>query len=200
MKAEHVFKIAGGALFALAVATAIAFVMTLDRPLGEGYKQAKDYGGEFTLQSDKGTIRLSDLKGKVVVIYFGFVSCRDACPISLAKMRTVFNRLSEDELKKTQGIFISIDPERDTPETMAAYIKNYHPTFIGLTDTREKIDVVLKQYGVFAKPEDLNGESTTYTVDHSSRFYMIDKEGKLLTTLSHTTTPAELVAKIRTML
>lgn len=200
MKAPQIAKLAAVICALFSITMIIAYVLDRDRPLGEGYKLAKDYGGEFTMQSDQGEISLSDFKGKVIVAYFGFMNCVDACPVSLTKMRAALKRLSDEELQQVQGVLVSIDPERDNPADLGAFVRNYHSNVIGLTSSRENTDKVLKQYGVFAKPEDLNGESSTYTVDHSSRFYMIDKQGQLLTTMSHSTTPAELVAKIRTML
>ncbi|PID63887.1 MAG: electron transporter [Gammaproteobacteria bacterium] len=188
--------------FFAAVGYAISYVtFGRDRPLGESYKQVSEYGGDFTLATDKGKLSLSDLKGKVVVVYFGFMNCTEACPLSMAKMRTMARRLAPEELEQVQGAFITIDPERDSnAEELNAFVRNYHPSFIGLTGSPEEITRVSEQYGVYAKPEDFEGDSATYTVDHSSRFYMIGKDGELLTTMSHSTTPAELVAKVRTML
>lgn len=178
----------------------LAYALTRDKPLGEGYKLASEYGGDFTLQSDKGEVSLSDFKGKVVVIYFGFMNCQDACPVSLTKMRRAFKRLGKEELQNVQGILVSIDPKRDTAEDLAAFTKNYHKNVIGLVDSREVIDKLVEQYGGMADMDVLDGNSITYNVEHSSRFYMIDKNGKLLTTMSYSTTPAEMVAKIREML
>ncbi len=202
IKPQMRVKILTLTVFFLAVAYAIAYVtLGRDRPLGEGYKQAYKYGGDFTLTTDKGKVSLSDLKGKVVILYFGFMNCTEACPLSMAKMRTMARRLAPEELEQVQGSFLTIDPERDNnAEELNAFIRNYHPSFIAFTGTPEEIAKVSEQYGVYAKPEDFEGESATYTVDHSSRFYLIDKEGKLETTMSHSTTPAELVAKVRSML
>lgn len=200
MKAGQIIKLAAVGCLALSVTMVLAFALTHDKPLGEGYKLASEYGGEFTLQSDKGEVSLSDFKGKVVVAYFGFMNCQEACPVSMTKMRRAFKRLNEDELSQVQGMFISIDPKRDTPEDLAAFTKNYHKNVIGLVDDKNTIDKLVSQYGGMADMAVLDGNSVNYNVDHSSRFYMIDKNGKLLTTMSHSTTPAELVAKIRQML
>ncbi len=200
MKPQTIAKISAVVALVVAAAVSIGYVLERDRPLGEGYKQVSEYGGDFTLTTDKGKQSLSDFKGKVVVLYFGFMSCQDACPISLGKLRVVAKRLTPEERKNFQGALITIDPPRDNPEDLGAFMRNYHPDFIGFTGTQAEIDKVSAQYGVYAKPEDFNGESATYTVDHSSRFYMIDKNGKLVTTMSHSTTPAELVAKIRTLM
>lgn len=200
MKTTQIAKWAAVACLLLSVTLVLAYALTRDKPLGEGYKLASEYGGEFTLQSDKGEVSLSDFRGKVVIAYFGFMNCQDACPVSLTKFRRALNRLSEDELQRIQGIFISIDPKRDTVEDLAAFTKNYHKNVIGLVDDRETIDKLVDQYGGMADMDVLDGNSITYDVDHSSRFYMIDKNGKLQTTMSYSTTPAELVAKIREML
>ncbi len=152
-----------------------------DKPIGEGFKKPEDLGGNFTLTTDKGKVSLYDLKGKVVVIYFGFMNCTEACPISMRKMKAAYERLNPEEQKKFQGAFLSIDPEQDDdPVELNAFVRNnYNPTFIGWNGTAEEIDKV---------------------VDHSSRFYIIDTEGDFVSTMSHSTTVAELVAKVRSLM
>lgn len=200
MKTASIAKLSAVICLLLSLLIVIAYIVTRDRPLGEGHRLASDYGGEFTLQSHKGRVSLSDFKGKVVVIYFGFMNCQEACPVSMTTMRRAFKRLSSDELKQIQGIFISIDPKRDTPEDLAAFVRDYHPNVIGLVDDKATIKQLAEQYGALADMDVLEGKSVTYTVEHSSRFYMVDREGKLQTTMSHSTTPAELAAKIQQML
>lgn len=200
MKVKQVTTGAAVIALLLSVMMILGYALTRDKPLGEGYKLASEYGGEFTLQSDTGVVSLSDFNGKVVVMYFGFMNCQEACPVSLMKMRRAFKRLNQEELKSVQGILVSIDPKRDTPEDLAAFTKNYHENVIGLVDNAQVIDRLVAQYGGMADMAVLDGKSVNYQVDHSSRLYMIDKQGKLLTTMSYSTTPAELVAKIRQML
>lgn len=200
MKSVQIAKLSAVVCLFLSLMMVLGYALTRDKPLGEGYKLASEYGGEFTLQSNTGQVSLSDFKGKVVVMYFGFMNCQDACPVSLTKMRRAFNRMTSDELADVQGVLVSIDPKRDTPEDLAAFAKNYHANVIGLVDDKNTIDAIVSQYGGMADMDVLDGKSTSYQVDHSSRFYMIDKQGKLLTTMSYSTTPAELVAKIRQML
>lgn len=174
-----------------------------DKPIGEGFKKPEDLGGNFTLTTDKGKVSLYDLKGKVVVIYFGFMNCTEACPISMRKMKAAYERLNPEEQKKFQGAFLSIDPEQDDdPVELNAFVRNnYNPTFIGWNGTAEEIDKVKEQYGVYAKPTDFQDPASgTFTVDHSSRFYIIDTEGDFVSTMSHSTTVAELVAKVRSLM
>jgi protein SCO1/2 len=157
-------------------------------------------GGNFTLQSHQGDVSLTDFKGKVVAIYIGYASCPDVCPTALAVMTQAFKTLSEDELQKVQGIFISVDPERDTPEKLQAYANFFSPLIIGVTGTQAEIDQVVKQYGAFYRKVVLADSAMGYAVDHSSRIYLIDQEGVLNKTLLHNSTPNELLTDIRTLL
>ena len=200
MDTKKIVKISAVISLLLSVTMVVSYIYHRDKPLGEGYKAASEYGGDFSLRSNKGMVSLFDFKEKVVVIYFGFMSCKNACPVSMTKIRRAFMRLNEQELKNVQGIFVSIDPKRDKLDELAAFTQKYHKNVIGLVGKKDTVNQLVKQYGVIADMSALDGKSITYTVDHSSRFYMIDKEGKILTTLSYSTTPAELVAKIREML
>lgn len=176
------------------------YLFDRDLPLGEQYKTVDQYGGPFTLQSGDGAVSLSDFKGKVVVAYFGFLNCTEACPASMAVLNKAFKKLSEDELNQIQALFISVDPERDSIEDLKAFTEYYGGKVMALTDTPTVIDKLTNQYGVFFELVDLEGSAMNYTVDHSSRFYMIDRNGKLITTMSHSTTPTELAHRMRRLL
>lgn len=182
----------------------IFYATTVEKPLDEGYKPVYEYGGEFTLQSHKGAVSLSDFKNKVVVIYFGFLSCTEACPVSMSTMVGAIKKLTPAEREKLQVLFVSVDPERDDLKSLHDFSKHYvasaggNPDIImGLTGTKEDVDAVSKLYGVFFELVDLEGSGLGYTVDHSSRFYMVNTAGELVTTMNHSTTPIELAAKIR---
>lgn len=176
------------------------YLFDRDLPLGEQYKTVDQYGGPFTLHSGDGAVSLSDFKGKVVVAYFGFLNCTEACPASMAVLNKAFKKLSEDELNQIQALFISVDPERDSIEDLKAFTEYYGGKVMALTDTPTVIDKLTNQYGVFFELVDLEGSAMNYTVDHSSRFYMIDRNGKLITTMSHSTTPTELAHRMRRLL
>lgn len=184
----------------------IVYLTTVEKPIGEKYKPAYEYGGEFTLNSHKGKVSLSDFTGKTVVIYFGFLSCTEACPLSMSTIVGAIKKLTDEEREKLQVLFVSVDPKRDDLKSLHDFSKHYvqkndknkNPDIImGLTGTKAEVDKVSEQYGVFFELVDLEGSGLGYTVDHSSRFYMIDPDGKLLTTMSHSTTPIELAARIR---
>lgn len=160
-------------------------------------KPISEYGGDFVLQNGQGEVALTSYRGKVVVLYFGFLNCTDACPVALKVMDEVFSKMEKTELEKAQAFFISIDPERDAPEELDIFSEKYDNKIMGLTGTPDQIDTLIKQYGVFIEISDLEGEASGYTVDHSSRYYIIDQTGDLVSAMTHSTTPNELMAKIR---
>jgi protein SCO1/2 len=146
-------------------------------------------GGDFTLHSADGPVSLHDFKGKAVAIYIGYASCPDVCPTALAIMRQAFANLPESERNRVHGLFISVDPDRDSPEKLKTYTAFFSPQFTGLTGSKEEIDQVVDQYGAFYRMVKLENSNMGYAVDHSSRIYFISPDGQLLTTLSHTAPP-----------
>jgi protein SCO1/2 len=146
-------------------------------------------GGDFTLQSADGPVSLHDFKGQAVAIYIGYASCPDVCPTALAIMRQAFANLPDEYQNKVHGLFISVDPDRDTPEKLKTYTAFFSPKFTGLTGTKEQIDQVVDQYGAFYRMVKLENSNMGYAVDHSSRIYFIKPDGQLMTTLSHTAPP-----------
>lgn len=197
MNESRVLKISIFAAVFLSIFIIVFYVTTSTRPIGEKYKPLSELGGPFTLQTKKGPFSLSDVEGKVSVVYFGFLSCTEACPASIGVVQAAYKQLNDDERNGVQFLFISVDPERDSLEDLYDFGDYYDNDLIALTGTREEIDQVTSDYGVFFELTDLEGSALGYTVDHSSRFYMIDKSGELFTTMSHSTTPSELAARIK---
>lgn len=157
-------------------------------------------GGDFTLQSDHGPVSLSDFKGKVTAIYFGYMSCPDICPTSLWNLSSAMKLLTAEQADQVQGIFVSVDPDRDSPEAMGLFVKGFFDTFIGLTDKKEVIDKVARQYSVIYEMVSLEDSAMGYVVDHSSVIYLIDKEGVLKYYIPHNTTPEEIKADLLELL
>ena len=149
-------------------------------------------GGDFTLQSDKGPVSLSDFKGKVVAIYFGYMSCPDICPTSLWNLSLAMNMLTAEQAEQVQGIIISLDPDRDSPRAMGMFVKGFFDTYIGLTDTKEVLDKVARQYSVVYEKVALEGSAMGYVLDHSSVIYLIDKSGVLQYYTPHNTNPEKI--------
>lgn len=156
-------------------------------------------GGDFTLRSIEGPVSLSDYRGKVVLLYFGYTWCPDVCPTSLSLMAQALSQMTERQVRQVQGIFVSVDPERDTPERLAEYTDYFHPNIIGVTGTAEEVAEVAGQYGVaYRKAE--SDSATGYLVDHSSFTYVLDQEGELVTRLGHGAPPKEILQAVRPLL
>jgi protein SCO1/2 len=160
-------------------------------------------GGDFTLQSASGPLSLSALRGKVVLLYFGYTSCPDICPTSLTLMSIALSQLSAEELAQVQGLFISVDPQRDTPQRLADYSRHFHPNISGITGSEAQLAAVAQRYGARYQRAAGEGESATalgYSVDHTSATYIIDQQGALTTTLPHGATPGTILQALRRLL
>ena len=135
-------------------------------------------GGDFTLTDTNGKpLSLSSLKGKVVVLSFGYTHCPDICPTELLTYNDTLKQLGDDA-KNVAVVFVSVDPDRDTPELMKQYVKQFHPDFIGLTDTQGGNELALakQQWRIISAKADIKSDKL-YNVDHSSGTYLLDKQG-----------------------
>ncbi len=155
------------------------------------------YGGDFALESSNGSISLQDYRGQLVMLYFGFASCPDVCPTSMGIMRKAYNNLTTDEQGKVRGLFISIDPERDTPEMAQNYAQHFQENFAGVSGNIETVGKVAQQYGVLFRKMETPDSALSYTLDHSSVIYLVDQQGVLREKLQHGITPNELTTKLR---
>ncbi len=137
-----------------------------------------DYAKGFTLTDHYGQPRsLTDFKGQVVVIFFGFTQCPDVCPTSLGELAEA-RRLLGPQGDKLQGLFISIDPERDTPEIMKAYMASFDPSFLALYAAPDQLPELAKSFKVYYKKVD-GKTPTSYTMDHSAGSYVYDTQGRV---------------------
>jgi protein SCO1/2 len=138
-----------------------------------------DYAKDFALTDHNGQARtLKDFPGKIVVMFFGYTQCPDVCPTSLTELAAVKKILAADG-DKLQGLFVTVDPERDTPEIMKAYMANFDPSFLALyADNPEKLAALAKDYKVYYKK--VEGKTKgSYTMDHSAGMYVYDTQGRL---------------------
>lgn len=156
-------------------------------------------GGEFELQSYEGQVKLSDFQGKVVVLYFGFLSCPEVCPASMGMMSRTLSKLEEDA-EQVQSILISIDPKRDSYEQIAKFTEYFDSRILGVTGTVEQIDMVARDYGAHFEITESDTVDSEYAFRHSSRYYVIDRQGQLVDAMRHSTTANELAARIRTLI
>lgn len=153
-------------------------------------------GGPFTLTDNTGKrVTEQDYAGKYMLIYFGYTFCPDVCPTSLSIMGSALGQLDAGELDKVVPIFITVDPERDTVEALAAYVPNFHDKMVGLTGSLAEVKAVVKAYkAYFAKTGDVGDGN--YTVDHSSRTYLMGPDGAYVTSFAHATPSADMAKKL----
>ena len=121
---------------------------------------------------------LDKLRGKVVVLEFGYASCADVCPVSLALLKQARERLGPLR-DKLQVVFVTVDPQRDTAPKLKAYLEQFDPGFVGLTGSEEQMAAIRKAYGITATKKMVEGSKTEYTMGHSSYLYFIDPQGRL---------------------
>ena len=146
-----------------------------------------------------GPVHLSDFKGKLVLIYFGYTHCPDICPTALALTTGALKQMSAAELAQVQTLFISIDPRRDTPERMAEYAGFFHPSIIGLTGSETQINDVARRFGAYYSILD-GASADNYEVDHSSQTVLIDQQGQVKMAIRHGTPSEEVLKTIRQFL
>jgi len=135
------------------------------------------FGKELSLKDHNGKPRtLADFRGKVVAVFFGYTHCPDACPTTLAELSQVMRELGTDA-EKVQVLFVTVDPERDTPEVLQQYVPAFHPSFLGLVGDAEATARTAKEFKVFYQKQPL--KTGGYSVDHSAGTYIFDREGRL---------------------
>ncbi|MDX1432907.1 MAG: SCO family protein [Gammaproteobacteria bacterium] len=157
-------------------------------------------GGDFTLNGPDGPVSLSDLRGKVVLIFFGYTSCPDVCPISLARINACFSAMDEMELERVRALFITLDPERDTPDRLEQYTSYFHANIIGLRDDVDTINAVTDRYGVEYAKKELPDSALGYSISHPTDIFLLDTSGRLVEQVPHDTEPKYLLARIRDLL
>lgn len=161
----------------------------------------KDFsGGDFTLKSAAGPLSLQDLRGSVVLIFFGYTACPTVCPISLATIANVYKRMSPTELQGTRALFISLDPERDNLELLERYTKYFHPNITGLTDEISVLKKVAEKYGVKYKKTLVPDSTLGYVISHSSDIILVDRDGVLRMTVPHDIDADHLLKQLKLLL
>lgn len=156
-------------------------------------------GGPFNLVDPEGkAVTDKDLLGRYSMIYFGYTYCPDICPTALASAARGLDLLSsvdERAAQMVQPVFITIDPERDTPEAVGRYVKAFHPRLLGLTGTPEQVAEAAKSYRVFYQKVHPEGASD-YLMDHASNIFVMSPTGAYVTHFAHNTTPGEISERL----
>jgi protein SCO1/2 len=158
-----------------------------------------DYAKGFALADHTGKPRtLADYKGKVVVVFFGYTQCPDVCPTTMAEMASVMQKLGP-QADQVQVLFITLDPERDTPQLLASYVPAFDKRFVGLYGTPEQTAKTAKEFKVFYSKVP-GKEPGSYTIDHTAGSYVFDKEGRLRLFIRHGGGADAIVHDVRQLL
>jgi len=153
-------------------------------------------GGAFTLTDNAGKrVTDQDFYGKYTLVFFGFTSCPEICPAGLQLIAGALQKLGT-KAQLITPIFISVDPQRDTPEKLAAYVKNFDPRLVGLTGTPEEIAAVAKAYKVYYAKVPSKERPDDYTMDHTSIIYVMDPKGEFVTHFTPSTSVDDMAAKL----
>lgn len=159
---------------------------------------ASDVGGDFTLIDHEGkAFNLQQLRGKVVLLFFGYTYCPDLCPTELAGVSRVLDGLDTDG-DRVRGLFISLDPERDTPRVLKDYLGYFNQQLIGLTGSQDAIRQVAARYRVRYQKHPLPNGS--YSLDHSANLYIIDQGGQLFSMVPYGLPPEHVLQVVRSLL
>ena len=194
---------AGAAVLTLALAS--AFIAGCDRAPGGGpaFKaidvSGADFGRELALPDAEGRPRsLADFRGKVTVIFFGYAQCPDVCPTALAELAQARRALGPAG-QDVQGVFVTVDPERDTPEMLKAYVASFDPSFVALRGSPEQTREAAKAFKIFYARVPGKTEGS-YTVDHTAGAYVLDREARLRLFTRHGTGAEALVHDLKLLL
>ncbi len=197
----RVLQILAGALLGLSAA-----LWWMGREVGEPSPEAVDAGyflpsplpsPDFSLTSQDGVPRSSRTFGQeILVVYFGYTFCPDVCPLTLSNLSRAFRAMGE-EGDRIQVVLITVDPARDTPERLEGYLTNFHPSFVGFTGSEEEIRAVADGFGAyFARGEGEEG----YTVDHTSRAFVLGRDREIVLTFPVTASPQEMARDLTILL
>ncbi len=147
-----------------------------------------------------GTLGLSDLRGAYTLMFFGYTNCPDFCPLTMMEYRRIKERLGEDA-DAVNFVFVSVDPERDTPERLATYLARYDPAFIGLQGDDDTLERIAGEYGLqFERRYEDAGSTGNYPVDHTTQSYLIDAQGRLRAIFRYGTSVASMADHIQQLM
>jgi protein SCO1 len=152
---------------------------------------------EIELIRDNGSsFRLSELRGNIVLLFFGYTSCPDVCPTTLSELRKVNEELGS-AAERVRVVYVTVDPERDTPEKTQKYVSIFNPSFIGLSGSQDVLEPVWKDYGVYREVAQVSSSAAGYLVNHTARVYVIDRDGKLRLSYSYGTPTEDIVHDLK---
>lgn len=157
------------------------------------------WGGDFRLTDHTGAARtLADFRGKVVAVFFGYTHCPDVCPTTLSDFAMAIRTLGA-EGKNVQVLFVTVDPERDTPALLAKYVPSFNPTFLGMYTDPASLATLAQEFKVVYQKNSIKGPAD-YLIDHSAGTYLFDSKGRIRLHVAYGTGPAAIAQDLRTLL
>src|SRR5215216_4237577 len=192
-----------GLILFLLIGIVAAGVFLFSKPAsfrGTTYAEPYPVAPEIELTRANGTrFRLSETRGKVVALFFGYTSCPDVCPTTMAELKQALEKVDENNAKQVQVLFVTVDPERDTPERVQEYVNHFNSDFIGLSGTETQLTEVWKNYGVFRENVARNS-AAGYLVNHTARMTLIDRDGNLRLSYAFDTPVDSIVHDLKLLL
>ncbi|MBU2711241.1 SCO family protein [Zooshikella harenae] len=186
---------------AIIITAYFQFFKTDSAPYSPTSLMLGEHAPDFTLQSGQSSVSLSSFKHKqAVAIYFGYTSCPDVCPTGMSQLANAVKQLTPHGQTQIQGLMITLDPQRDSAEVVNTYAQFFFSDFKGLSGHPTAINTVANQYHVIYQRKPSVGSALQYTLDHSSNFYLIDKQGILRHVMPHTVPTDVLVKALRSLL
>ncbi len=165
---------------------------------GTAYNEPYPPAPNFELTLSNGEIfSLHDQRGKIVLLFFGYTFCPDVCPATLAELNIALNKIP-DEADLVQVVFVSVDPDRDSPQITQEYVKRFNPSFIGLSGSMDELGKIWQDYGIFR--EVVKSDSNVITVSHTARVLLIDKDGNMRLSYAFGTPVDDIVFDLKLML
>lgn len=167
---------------------------------GTAYGEPYPLAGDFALTRFDGTLfQLSEMRGKVVLLFFGYTSCPDVCPTTLAELNLALSELEPDQAEEVQVVFITVDPARDDPERVQTYVEHFNSSFIGLSGAEPELAKVWNSYGIFREIVD-ETSAAGYIVNHTARVTLIDRQGNLRVSFGFDTPVEDILHDVKLVL
>ncbi len=185
------------ALFAATTFSGCSKAPEVEVPADGVIRLSDQFSGDFALVDQKGKpVADEDFRGKVAIVYFGFASCPDVCPMALSALSAALNELTDRERDQVAPLFITVDPERDTPEALEAFL-SFDDRIVGLTGSPDAAAAARQSFKIYARKVPQPGSALGYTMDHSSLFYIVDRKGQPQLALEDSLTAQQLAEMLR---
>jgi protein SCO1/2 len=186
-------------LVACVAALVACTAVLLPSATAANYRLGKNYGGDFTLVDHEGRpFSLRDVRGKVVLLHFGFTSCDSTCPATMTRVSAALERLGP-KAALVQPLLITIDAKRDNPAVLRDYVRNFHPSYVGLTGTQREVEAVARQYRAPVHVHD-GDHKTSYVADHGSGLYVIARDGMLADIVFYKSSAGDIARRVADLL